>query len=871
MGIHKIDVARGIQWVEIPEANLRVLCGCPADAVKHLIKRGLILPQEISGVSCETGPNAVLLSDVSLQNGEFANLAEFPVLQMLYKQGMMLPGHPNNTGRKPLLVGAVDQVDSQLRYIYRGNYGLVSREEIIEAGVTEDQAAEMMRLKLKFAFGSIRPTTAFVDTLVIGDGSVEISGGVSLRRLKPNVFEFSYRGETATVDLNLPPGVTYDCAYPLGFRRFESEYFSVIHSGEGDGWDINRPTMSSIITYQGNLYLIDAGPHVVNTLSALGIGIDQVDGVFHTHAHDDHFSGLTALMRAGRRIQYFATPLVRLSVAKKLASLMSIDEERFSDFFAVRDLVFDKWNDVDGFEVMPVFSPHSVETNIFVFRTLWGEGYRTYAHFADIVSLKILKGMVTGQKDIPGIDQAAFERTRDAYLVPYDLKKIDIGGGLIHGDATDFRDDASTRILLAHRATDLTREEKEIGSSAAFGTVDVLVEGQQDGLRRQAFSYLQANLPGISLHDLRVLVNHPITEINPGAIFIKQGETPQEVLVLLSGQVERIRTRDDLFGTLSVGSLIGDEAIFDRRPVQHTYRATSFVRVLRLPVGLYAAVVRRNNLQVRLLRMAAMRTFLNTTGLFSEGLPVAVLGRIVDGSTERQFESGQLIRGDDIRVVNIIRTGLVERVLGSKVVDVLKPRDFFGEEGAVLNIHDLFLLRALEETATLQIPGDLFKDVPILLWKILESQQQRSARVIHGAGVTREFFVWNDAFSIHVTQFDVHHKRLIEIANTIGEQLGGGCDRQSLSNALEALVDYTRYHFAAEEKLMGIYSYPDRELHTKTHGELITQVEAYMDNVNGGEMPDKDGFKRFMESWLISHILEEDRQYGAFLNAKGVF
>jgi len=114
--------------------------------------------QEVDGVPCETGPNAILLSDISLQNGEFANLAEFPVLQMLYRQGLFLPGHPNNTGRKPMLIGSADQVGAQMRYIYRGNYGLVSREEIMQAGIPEEQAGEMMRLKLKFAFGRIRPT-----------------------------------------------------------------------------------------------------------------------------------------------------------------------------------------------------------------------------------------------------------------------------------------------------------------------------------------------------------------------------------------------------------------------------------------------------------------------------------------------------------------------------------------------------------------------------------------------------------------------------------------------------------------------------------------------------------------------------------------
>jgi len=83
-----------------------------------------------------------------LQKREIANLAEFPVLQMLYKQGLIIPRHPNNIGTKPLLIGSADHVESQLRYIYWGNYGLVSREEIIQTGISEELATEMMRLKL---------------------------------------------------------------------------------------------------------------------------------------------------------------------------------------------------------------------------------------------------------------------------------------------------------------------------------------------------------------------------------------------------------------------------------------------------------------------------------------------------------------------------------------------------------------------------------------------------------------------------------------------------------------------------------------------------------------------------------------------------
>ncbi len=42
MLIKKTSVSVGIFWIEIPQANVFMLCGCPADAVKHLKKRGLI-------------------------------------------------------------------------------------------------------------------------------------------------------------------------------------------------------------------------------------------------------------------------------------------------------------------------------------------------------------------------------------------------------------------------------------------------------------------------------------------------------------------------------------------------------------------------------------------------------------------------------------------------------------------------------------------------------------------------------------------------------------------------------------------------------------------------------------------------------------
>ena len=184
----------------------------------------------------------------------------------------------------------------------------------------------------------------------------------------------------------------------LRLSLFKRDYFSDVHTGEGDGWDTDRPCMASVICFQGKIFLIDVGPNIAHTLNAIGVDVNEVEGIFHTHAHDDHFAGLTTLIHTNHKIKYYSTQMVRDSVTKKLSSLMSIEESTFEEYFEVCDLEFDEWNNIDGLEVKPVYSPHPVETNILFFRTLWEDGYATYAHLADIASHDILNKMLQNNK-----------------------------------------------------------------------------------------------------------------------------------------------------------------------------------------------------------------------------------------------------------------------------------------------------------------------------------------------------------------------------------------------------------------------------------------------------------------------------------------
>ncbi|MBI5162541.1 MAG: bacteriohemerythrin [Magnetospirillum sp.] len=868
--LRKIEVTAGVYWVEAPSADLRILCGCPADAVKHLMKRGLITPIENRGVPFETGPNVILLSDVMVQNGAFANLAEFPVLQMFYRQGMIIPGHPGNTGVRPLLIGSPEQVRAQIQYIYRGNYGLVSEEELIEAGAEPDVAVDLMRLKLKFAFGRIEHPSELIDTASIEGEAITIKGQVQVRRLRLNVFEFSIGDDTVTVDLNLPPYEVYECPYPLGFYYIPREYFAVLHSGEGDGWDINRPCMSSIMMFQGRIYMIDAGPNVVHTLNALGIGINEIEGIFHTHSHDDHFAGLTTLIRSDHKLKYYATPLVRASVAKKLAALLSIQEAAFSDYFDVHPLVEGQWNDIDGLEVKPVFSPHPVETTTFLFRAMWEGGWRTYSHLADICRIAVLKDFVTEDESKPGISPALFQQVLADYKVPADVKKVDVGGGMIHGDAYDFREDKSEKIILAHTSQRHTIAQRAIGSSASFGTVDILIPSNHDFIWRSAFDLLMSSFPGVPQHQIRVLINNPMVTFNPGTILAKERQTITDIWMVLSGSVEAIPPEGGGRSVLSAGAMVGELSGLFNTLVTETYRALGFVKALKIPCSLYTEFVRRNHLFPDITRLLETREFLQRTALFGEVVAVKTLNMIVREMRPQHFDADHLVDVGLDSVGMVIR-GAVGRFIGERQVDVVGPGDFFGEEMSVFWTPSIFRLRTLEDTEVMAVPAQMVADIPSVRWKLFESWNKRVSAFVDGNERERTLLRWDESYRVNILRVDTHHRQLVELANAVVDTVDSVRGVVETVAVLDALVEFASFHFGEEEAMLARYGYPELEGHRVEHDVKMRALKALRERIAGGGEFGSMELEALFHRWLIDHIADEDRRYALFLNAKGVY
>ncbi|MGO9308843.1 MAG: hemerythrin domain-containing protein [Spirochaetia bacterium] len=859
----KEKVANGVYWVDIPEADLRILCGCPADAVKHLFKRGLIGPAEKVGVPYETGPNAILLSDTPIQKGSFANLAEFALLQMFYRQGMLLPGHPN-AGRKPLLIGLGDQVRSQAEYVFRGNYGLVSIPELEACGVPPAEAREMMAIKKWFSFGSIHATSDLIEIRALDADAVELAPGCVVHRKGFNRYEFIASGASVEVDLTLGPGEEFEPAYILPPRGARREAFSVIHVGEGDGWDAARPCMGSIVCGGGLFYLVDAGPHIMRSLDALGIGVAEIEGIFHTHSHDDHFAGLTSLVRTDRRLKYYAVPYVRASVQKKLAALMRIDEDRFSRIFEVCDLLPGEWNRVGALEVKPVYSPHPVDTTVFFFRAAAGMESRTYAHLADIASFSVIGKLAEGQPS------ALTERSRALLMreltSPADVKKVDAGGGLIHGSAADFLDDPSRRILLSHGVPESPRDPTARVTTAAFGESDVLIPGgAQEFFARTARSCLASLLPRCPPAEIDKLAACPTVEIAAGELVHPGRRSGNDLRLILGGTADQVDPSTGKTRRLGVGALVGEPSPPGRRTAVPPSRARSTVTALSIPARTYRDFLSRNGGAGACREPATFHEALSLCPAFSGIETARVRNSIAAAMQERNIARGTAAPAESEPALMVLAKGEMDIAVGSQLIETLRPGGFWGEERIVSTAPRLSTAQAVTDCSYLVVPSGVLADIPIVQWELLEAFERRLRSFRAGFR-----FEWSESFRVDVAVLDDEHRMLFSLVNALSQAIGHTGVVEGHDREKRDVLDFTRTHFANEEALMKAHAYPRLETQVRAHGDLLDRLEKLVNATERRARPRPTTPVDYLKDWLIAHTLLEDLQYRSFFAERGV-
>ncbi len=117
---------------------------------------------------------------------------------------------------------------------------------------------------------------------------------------------------------------------------------------------------------------------------------------------------------------------------------------------------------------------------------------------------------------------------------------------------------------------------------------------------------------------------------------------------------------------------------------------------------------------------------------------------------------------------------------------------------------------------------------------------------------------------------DDEHKRLFALINDYYEAMAANKAKEATQKILQGLLDYTKYHFGDEEKLMLRNNYPGYDEQKAQHTYFIDTIADYQKRIAEGKLLLSIEITNFLKDWLVKHIRAKDKLYGPFLNTKGV-
>lgn len=133
------------------------------------------------------------------------------------------------------------------------------------------------------------------------------------------------------------------------------------------------------------------------------------------------------------------------------------------------------------------------------------------------------------------------------------------------------------------------------------------------------------------------------------------------------------------------------------------------------------------------------------------------------------------------------------------------------------------------------------------------------------------FWEWQETYLINISEIDTHHQKLVNLLNNLYHNVFecNISEKQSLiGNALAALIDYSCYHFTAEEGLMLRSEYPGYMSHKEEHEQFKTDIAQLLEENKEGTLVLSFPVLSYLKDWLILHVIHTDKQFGQYFNKK---
>lgn len=128
------------------------------------------------------------------------------------------------------------------------------------------------------------------------------------------------------------------------------------------------------------------------------------------------------------------------------------------------------------------------------------------------------------------------------------------------------------------------------------------------------------------------------------------------------------------------------------------------------------------------------------------------------------------------------------------------------------------------------------------------------------------YLEWEDKYKVHHEEVDRQHQHLFDLLNRLYDSVMEGSERGTLGEILNDLIEYTVYHFQIEEDLFKTIHYPKSEEHKQIHDDLTQTAVELQEKFSEGSATISFETLDFLRDWLTRHTLEEDQEWGRFIN-----
>lgn len=126
---------------------------------------------------------------------------------------------------------------------------------------------------------------------------------------------------------------------------------------------------------------------------------------------------------------------------------------------------------------------------------------------------------------------------------------------------------------------------------------------------------------------------------------------------------------------------------------------------------------------------------------------------------------------------------------------------------------------------------------------------------------------WTPDLEVGVEQIDEQHKIWFEKAANLFEAGKNRRSKEYIGEMLDFLDDYTKKHFADEEKYMLSIDYPGYSEQKAAHTSFIEQLAKLRRDYDesGGSLSVIMNANQMVLNWLVTHISKMDKKIGEFV------